>query len=199
MEAAGLKPSVGYKYLSHMTGGDEAVGYELRDQINFVGRLRMKDIEGGDARKVIEVLEEKSKTQEGFFYRALRSDSEEKNLLALYWRDSMMKEDYDIYGDCVILDTTFRTNRYNLICAIIVGMNNHGSNCMLACAFLSDEKTETFEWLLRTFRKSMGGKAPITIFTDQDKAMAKAIKKVLFLLQFINSNVDMLSDKNVSF
>lgn len=59
-----------------------------------------------------------------------------------------------------------------------MGVNNHGKNVMFACAFISDEKTETFEWLLNTFRKSMEDKAPETIFTDQDQAMASAIEKV---------------------
>lgn len=49
---------------------------------------------------------------------------------------------------------------------------------MFGCAFLGDEKIESFVWLFETFKKSMGGKCPITIFTDQDTAMSKAIEKV---------------------
>ena len=50
---------------------------------------------------------------------------------------------------------------------------------MFGCAFIADEKLETFEWLLETFKKSMGGLTPTSIFTDQDLAMANAIDKVL--------------------
>ncbi|KAL8511964.1 hypothetical protein ACS0TY_018429 [Phlomoides rotata] len=46
-----------------------------------------------------------------------------------------------------------------------------------ACAFLADEKTESFEWLFEVFKKSMGGKTPVTMFTDQDLAMGNAIAK----------------------
>ncbi|XP_056688220.1 protein FAR1-RELATED SEQUENCE 5-like [Spinacia oleracea] len=51
------------------------------------------------------------------------------------------QEDYKIHGDVTVFDTTYRTNRYNLICAPFVGINNHWKNTMFACAFLGDEKT----------------------------------------------------------
>jgi hypothetical protein len=103
---------------------------------------------------------------------------EKGKLRSLFWRDSMMMEDYGIFGDIVVFDTTYRTNRYNLICAPIVGINNHWNNCMFGCAFIGDEKIESFVWLLQTFKKSMGGKSPISIFTDQDAAMNNAINQV---------------------
>ncbi|XP_021774061.1 protein FAR1-RELATED SEQUENCE 5-like [Chenopodium quinoa] len=70
--------------------------------------------------------------------------NKEGKLRALFWRDSMMREDYSIYGDVVVFDTTYRTNRYNLICAPTVGINNHWKNCMFGCAFIGDEKIESF-------------------------------------------------------
>lgn len=90
----------------------------------------------------------------------------------------MMLEDYRIYGDVLVFDTTYRTNRYNLICAPFVGINNHWHNFMFTCAFIGDEKMESFVWLLETFLKAMENKAPASIFTDQDQAMANAIEQV---------------------
>lgn len=49
---------------------------------------------------------------------------------------------------------------------------------MFGCAFLGDEKIESFVWLFETFKKAMGGRCPTTIFTDHT-AMAKAIEKVM--------------------
>ena len=89
-----------------------------------------------------------------------------------------MKDDFSIYGDVIVFDTTYRTNKYNLICALIVGVNNHWLNVVFGCAFIADETTDTFEWVLSTFKKSMGGSQPATLFTNQDLAMAKAIEKV---------------------
>ncbi|XP_073152029.1 protein FAR1-RELATED SEQUENCE 5-like [Henckelia pumila] len=90
----------------------------------------------------------------------------------------MMKEDYDIFGDVMVFDTTYRTNKYNLICAPFVGINHHWKNVMFGCAFLSDEKVESFQWLFEVFKKSMGGKCPVSFFTYQDQAISNAIEKV---------------------
>ena len=49
---------------------------------------------------------------------------------------------------------------------------------MFACAFIRDEKTDSFVWLLETFLKAMEDRKPTSIFTDQDQAMANAILEV---------------------
>ncbi|XP_021744437.1 protein FAR-RED IMPAIRED RESPONSE 1-like [Chenopodium quinoa] len=49
---------------------------------------------------------------------------------------------------------------------------------MFGCAFMTAETTDTFEWVLETFKKSMRGLESSTIFTDQDQAMNKAIETV---------------------
>ncbi|BBH03007.1 FAR1-related sequence 5 [Prunus dulcis] len=77
-----------------------------------------------------------------------------------------------------VFDTTYRTYRYNMICAPFVGVNHHWKNVLFGCAFLLDEKTDSFIWLFETFLESMGGRKPKTIFTDQCQAMANGIEKV---------------------
>ena len=42
-----------------------------------------------------------------------------------------------------------------------------------------DETTDSFVWLFETFLQAMSGKAPKTIITNQDAAMAKAISQVM--------------------
>ncbi|KAK9681565.1 hypothetical protein RND81_10G011300 [Saponaria officinalis] len=133
--------------------------------------------EGGDASTLVNLLNKRQTEDPGFFYRI--EFGEGGRLCHLFWRDSMMKEDYLLYHDVVIFDTTYRTNQYNLICGALVGINNHRSNIMFGCAFLSDEKTETFEWLFNAFNESMGEDViPTSIFTDQDLAITNAIEKV---------------------
>lgn len=65
-----------------------------------------------------------------------------------------------------------------MICAPFVGLNHHWKNVFFGCAFLSDETIASFVWAFQSFLKAMGNKAPKTIFTDQDHAMANAIKTV---------------------
>ncbi|BBN70516.1 Homeodomain-like superfamily protein [Prunus dulcis] len=74
---------------------------------------------------------------------------------------------------CCCIHTTFNTNRYDLTFAPMLGVNNHGQTIVLACAFLSKEKTELFIWMFEEFKKAMPGGKPKTIITDQDAAMTE--------------------------
>ncbi|KAK9750219.1 hypothetical protein RND81_02G180600 [Saponaria officinalis] len=173
-----VPPSVQYRVAAATSGGEEFVGHTKRDHINFVNTLKMHAIEGGDASTLVNLSNKRQTEEPGFFYRV--QFGEGGRLCHLFWRDSMMKEDYLLYHDVVIFDTMYRTNRYNLICGAFVGINNHWSNVMFGCAFLSDEKTESFEWLFNAFNESMSEDVlPISIFTDQDLAMANAIEKIM--------------------
>ncbi|XP_021773296.1 protein FAR1-RELATED SEQUENCE 5-like [Chenopodium quinoa] len=142
LQKSGLSAMDSYRAMCNKAGGEENLGHTKKDHLNYWTRLKMKNIEGGDAQAVSEIMYQELANDPEFFFR-FRLNKEGK-LRALFWRDSMMREDYSIYGDVVVFDTTYRTNRYNLMCAPI----------------------------------SMGGKCPISIFTDQDQAMCSAIQKV---------------------
>ncbi|XP_074271856.1 protein FAR1-RELATED SEQUENCE 5-like [Silene latifolia] len=172
-----VRPSVQYKVATVAAGGEAFVGHTKRDHINFVHRLKSKAIEGGDAATLVNLLTKRQAEDPGFFFRV--QFNEEGRLCHLFWCDSMMREDYRLYHDVLIFDTTYRTNRYNLICGAFVGINNHWSNVMFGCAFLSDEKEESFQWLFNVFNEAMGDDLrPVSIFTDQDKAMTNALEAV---------------------
>ena len=65
-------------------------------------------------------------------------------------------------------DTTYRTNKYNLICAPFVGVNHYWQNVMFGCAILLDETIDSFKCLLSNSWTQWGNRLPITIFIDQD-------------------------------
>ena len=89
-----------------------------------------------------------------------------------------MFEDYKLFGDLVVFDTTYCTNKYDMICAPFVGMNHHSKNVMFGCGFLLNERIEFFEWQFRVFLKSMGDKLPSTIMNDQAFSIAASIESV---------------------
>lgn len=96
-----------------------------------------------------------------------------------FWRDGRSKLDYDCFGDVVSFDTTFRLNKYNLICAPFVGVNHHWKNMLFGCAFLLDESTHSYVWLFESFLESMGNTQPKTIFTMKMKRCRKQLKLYL--------------------
>ncbi|KAH6771474.1 hypothetical protein C2S52_016277 [Perilla frutescens var. hirtella] len=176
MISSGMRANDSYRYMVKEAGGEHMVGHTIKDHRNFVNRMKMKQIKVGDAQSFVDMLCQDGAEDEGFFYRfKLDSDGRLSNV---FWRDSMMCEDYHLYGDVLIFDTTYRTNKYNMICAPFVGLNNHKKNVMFGCAFLTDEKIDTFEWLFEVFKKSMKLKCPVTIFTSQDLAITNALSKV---------------------
>ncbi|XP_074299408.1 protein FAR1-RELATED SEQUENCE 3-like [Silene latifolia] len=152
------------------------VGYIPRDAYNVISREKKKCIEGTDAHALIQIFMRCKQHEEDFFFDF--ELDEEGRLCNFFWRDGQMKKDYDLFSDPTITDTTYRTNRYDMICAPFVGMNHHGRNIMFGCGFVLNERTEAFIWLFKTFLKSMGDKQLSTILTDQSAAMAGGIKEV---------------------
>ncbi|KAK9740929.1 hypothetical protein RND81_03G071800 [Saponaria officinalis] len=64
---ARVPTAVQYRFLSTSCGGDENVGHTQKDHFNFVNKLKMKAIEGGDAQTVIEMLQKRQAEDPGFF------------------------------------------------------------------------------------------------------------------------------------
>ena len=87
--------------------------------------------------------------------------------------------DYMCFGYVLTFDTTYRTNAYKKPLVVLVGVNHHHQTVVLGCALLMDESIATYEWVLETFLITMMNKKPISVVIDGDKAMRKAIKKVL--------------------
>ncbi|KAJ3700711.1 hypothetical protein LUZ61_004416 [Rhynchospora tenuis] len=67
--------------------------------------------------------------------------------------------------------------RYDLPVTPIVGVNHHA--IIFGCAMMTHEDADTYEWIITNWLECMGGKAPLTIITDQSYAMKKAIAATL--------------------
>ncbi|KAL5835025.1 hypothetical protein ACOSQ4_014522 [Xanthoceras sorbifolium] len=92
--------------------------------------------------------------------------------------DSRSRMAYYYFGDVVIFDTTYRTNKYDMSFAPFTGVNHHLQSIQFGCALLQDEIEATFLWLFETWLEAMGGNHLVSIITDQDLAMRGAIAKV---------------------
>ncbi|XP_004959040.2 protein FAR1-RELATED SEQUENCE 5-like [Setaria italica] len=159
--------------LSYLRGGILALPYKNKDVATYRTKIN-KEVKGNDMKKALEYFRQRKSEDPTFFYEF--SFDEEKKVKNIFWREGCSLKYYAEYGDCVSFDATYMTNRYNLPFAPFVGVTRHGHTCMFGCAFISDESTLSFAWIFETFLKSMGGKQPKTIITDQDKAMKAAIK-----------------------
>ncbi|XP_072062173.1 protein FAR1-RELATED SEQUENCE 5-like [Arachis hypogaea] len=93
-----------------------------------------------------------------------------------FWADARSMAAFEYFGDVVSFDTTYNTNRYNLVLGSFVGVNHHGQSTLLGCALMNNEDIQSFKWLFECWLRCMGGKAPKGILTDQCASIQRAIE-----------------------
>lgn len=177
MHSSGLKPSQIFSNMSTEAGGSQNLNFIQADCNNFIMRRRTEFLKRGDAECLLEYFKQKKIKDKSFFY-AIRTNMENE-ICGCFFCDGKSRRDYAVFGDAVCFDTTFKTNNYNMVCAPIVGINNHGQTILFGCALLDGETTEACAWLFNVFLQAMEGKRPETIFTDQAASIAAAIEEVL--------------------
>ena len=162
------------RMLNKEVGGSLALGFANKDAYNALASDKRKNINGTDGNTLMGKLNQRKVDDQNFYFAF--EFYEGVSLTSIFWRDGIIKYDYDLFGDVVILETTYRTNKYNMICAPFVGMNHHNKNVILGCGFIFNERIESFIWIFRTFLAEMGGKHLRAIMTDQATSIAAAIK-----------------------
>ncbi|XP_010270684.1 PREDICTED: protein FAR1-RELATED SEQUENCE 5-like [Nelumbo nucifera] len=174
---AGIALKAVMELMAREAGGRENVGFTSVDLKNYLHSYQTRNMEKGEACGILQYFEDKQLQNPSFVY-TIQLDQVEL-VTNLFWADAQMIVDYAHFGDVVSFDTTYRTNKENRSLVIFVGVNNYRQAIIFGVALLYDETTASFEWLFEVFLKTMGGKPPQTILTDDDVAMAKAISLVL--------------------
>ncbi|XP_073152440.1 protein FAR1-RELATED SEQUENCE 5-like [Henckelia pumila] len=85
------------------------------------------------------------------FERDLKNEQKENILTRCFWMDVVSRRAYSAFGDVIVFDTTYNTNKYGMIFAPLVGVNHHHQPIVFGCGFLNDEKIESFVWLFNKF------------------------------------------------
>ncbi|KAM0863826.1 hypothetical protein ACQ4PT_044323 [Festuca glaucescens] len=136
-----------------------------------------RDHSEDDVRKTFALFSELKRSDPNFVDSCLAEKC--GNIRALMWTNGKSRMQYKHFGDAITFDTTYRTNLYEMPFGLFVGVNNHFQSIILGGVLLTNETTETFKWVFSEFVSLMGGKAPVTILTDQCRAMEIAIHAVL--------------------
>ncbi|XP_075516564.1 protein FAR1-RELATED SEQUENCE 5-like [Primulina tabacum] len=177
--------------------GPEHVGCTERDMRNYEKTLR-DDHKSIDAEILIDFFQsEKDKSSTFFFDYETDSDN---RFSRCFWADLVSRWAYTTFGDVVVFDTMYNTNKYGMISAPFVGVNHHHQTIVFGCGFLSDEKIDTFVWLPNKFLETMPKDAPNLIITDQDPAMMKTVAQLFlktihryYLWHLLNKFLDKLN------
>ncbi|KAE8724054.1 hypothetical protein F3Y22_tig00010968pilonHSYRG00079 [Hibiscus syriacus] len=164
-------------YLTQQAGGYHNVVFTHKDLYNALQRGKAKEIVDGDVNVLIAYFDYKKYDDPGFFMTY--SVDESGALHNLIWSDSTSRSDYTCFGDVIMFDTTYNDNLYGRPIMPIVGVNHHHYIIVFATAIIADETSQYFELVLQTFLEAMMNKLPISVVTDGDRAMQRAIKSVI--------------------
>ena len=77
----------------------------------------------------------------------------------------------------MIVDTTYNTNRFQMMLCIITVIDNNYRTRIVACAIIEDETLNTYKWIFENILAEMGS-SPKIIFIDSDPSMIRSIKDV---------------------
>ncbi|KAL4390188.1 hypothetical protein AHAS_Ahas03G0120100 [Arachis hypogaea] len=83
--------------------------------------------------------------------------------------------DYKLFGDVVVFDATYCSNKYKKPLVVFSGSNHHKQTAIFGFALLEDEEVHTYRWVLLNLVDVMDNKKPSVVVTDGDKAMRAAI------------------------
>ncbi|RYR00605.1 hypothetical protein Ahy_B07g088725 [Arachis hypogaea] len=173
-EEAGIRPSKTYQSFVAAAGGHRELNFIEKDVRNYITREVRNVSEQEDAKEFGKYfLRMKEKNPNFFFELQLEEDQPIK---LAFWADARSRAAFEYFGDVISFDTTYNTNRYNLVCGSFVGVNHHGQSTLLGCSLMKNEEIESFKWLFQSWLRCMGGNAPKGFLTDQCASMKRALE-----------------------
>ncbi|XP_045789627.1 protein FAR1-RELATED SEQUENCE 5-like [Trifolium pratense] len=171
---AGIRPYQVYGSMANASGGFHKVGFVKKDLYNQVGKQR-KEVYSDTCRAVRYLRDLSTKDPLMFVTHSIDL---ERRLERLFWCDGESRKNYEIFGDVVAFDATYRKNKYNCPFVVFSGVNHHNQTIVFATGIVTRETEETYVWLLEQFLTAMNGKHPLSVITDGDLAMRNAIRRV---------------------
>src|ERR1043166_4606515 len=106
-----------------------------------------------------------------------RLDPVSRRLTSLLWMSPIQRELYSKYNDVVIVDTTYNTNRFQMMLCIITVIDNNYKTRIVASVIIEDETLDTYRWIFDTVLTKTDI-SPEVIFTDSDPSLIRSIKDI---------------------
>ncbi|XP_073140292.1 protein FAR1-RELATED SEQUENCE 3-like isoform X2 [Henckelia pumila] len=131
---------------------------------------------GKDAQNLLTYFRTIQVQNPGFYY-AIQLDVDNR-LSNVFWADARSRMAYSHFGDAVVFDTMYRPKQFQVPLAPFTGVNHHGQMVLFGCALLMDESDASFAWVFKTWLSAMNNRPPVSITTDQDRAIKAAVHQV---------------------
>lgn len=146
---------------------------ELSHHTEQFKRLKFKS---GDLEALQSYFRQAQLSDPSFFY--IMDLNDEGYVRNVFWIDSRSRAAYSYFGDVIVVDSTFLSNKHDIPLLSFCGLNHHGQSLLMGCGLLAEETFETYLWLMRAWLTCMSGRPPQTIITEPCKSLQGAISEV---------------------
>ncbi|CAM0881426.1 unnamed protein product [Alopecurus aequalis] len=143
------------------------------NNVPHIAYIEAKNTLCDDLKKTVETFARIKAKDPTFDYTGLQVDSNCR-IRPLLWTSGQSLQ-YQYFGDVIIFDTTYRSDKYGTPFGLFVGVNRKFGTILLGGVLMIDEKMESFKWVLSQFFQLMGGKHPQTILTGRCEAIEEAV------------------------
>jgi len=100
----------------------------------------------------------------------------------IYFSSSMLQHSQN-FLDMVLIDATYRRNRFNLPLVNICGIDNYGRTIMLSFSLVNNEKATTYQWILKKL-KEVWRREPKCVISDECAEIIQGIHLIFLTLKF---------------
>ncbi|CAJ0878205.1 5267_t:CDS:2 [Entrophospora sp. SA101] len=90
-------------------------------------------------------------------------DNDTRRLNRIFWMNPVQLKKWYKYNDIVIIDTTYKTNKFNMILCFVLGVNNEGQSIILCQSLLDNESLENFNWFFKCLKSAVSDSPKILI------------------------------------
>lgn len=119
-----------------------------------------------------------SKLQENEYIYFHQKDADDC-VTSLFWSNPSSVELMRAFPTILLMDCTYKTNRYRFPLMQMVGVTSTDKTFSVAQSFIMGEKQENYVWVLENLKRVMDtDRLPTVIVTDRDLALMNAIEKV---------------------
>ena len=115
----------------------------------------------------------KKEAQNGGYFNFKINENNQFSRAIYLSKVMLMYSEY--FLDVVIVDATYKRNRFNLSLVNVIGINNLGQNIMLAFGLLSNETTDAYIYFFSELKKAWKNHQPLNFVVDGCEAMSQGI------------------------
>jgi len=174
-----IKPTAMKKQSEAFLEGIEQAKVTIPAKQNFYLHSKIKQkIWGAKSKDAAQLqslmLQVKSQFPNSLFEIEADSQNQLKNVV---FSSPKMKELFLKFDDVLLMDTTFKTNKYNMSLLVIAGVNEEAKTFLIGFGALRNEETQNMQWVLSKLFHFLE-KRPQIICTDSCPTLSKVIKEL---------------------